>query len=83
MNLIQDPSASLRLCGKPFSPLPRLALVAKSFAHQHRIRILQAPHYLVFENLILICGTGGLALTVFAYFYFKRAYREKSEALKM
>jgi len=45
--------------------------------------LLQAPHYLVFENLILICGTGGLALTVFAYFYFKRAYREKSEALKM
>ena len=30
MNLIQEPN-----------PVPRLALVAKSFANQHRIRILQ------------------------------------------
>jgi len=45
--------------------------------------IVRATHHQMFESLILICGTGGLALTCFSYMYFKKAYRAKSNALRL
>jgi len=43
--------------------------------------VLTASHDQVFESLILVCGLGGLALTLFSYVYFNKTYRTNYEAL--